>query len=142
MEFLVFYEVPRLVAGEQDATFEQEGHALVVCAESAVDAFIGAFDWLTRRGHMVRTIKAGERLESLQRIEQERQQYEGGFKLSVVAGLMMDEMQQVYDAGVPIVGGKGDNRTMTTIISIQPYRVQTRARVATEPPDPAAPLSG
>jgi hypothetical protein len=128
-EFLVLYDEPRLlVTTEKLSFFEREGHALVVEAADEVQAFIAAYDHLTRRGHMVRTIKAGENLENLRRFQEQRRIYqgEGGEKaVAVVAGLTLDQMQRVYDAGVPVVGGTGENRQMTNILNIQPYQVDT-----------------
>lgn len=122
-DFLVLYEEPRLLHTDQQTQYEKEGHALVVQAEDEVQAFVAAFDHLTRRGHMVRTMKAGEDLADLVRVEQERQQYEGDFRVLVVADLNLEQMQQVYQSGVPIIGGRGDTQVMTSIIRIQPYAI-------------------
>lgn len=129
-EFLVFYEEPRFVTtAERLSFYEQEGHALVVQADNAVQAFVAAFDCLTRRGHMVRTIKAGESLESLQRVQSERRAYDDGVHVAVIAGLNLDQMLEVYEAGVPVVGGRNDNRVMTSILRIQPYTVNQQANI-------------
>lgn len=131
-EFLVLYEEPHMVkTTERETMWEHKGHTLVVQAPDPVQAFVAAFDYLTRRGHMVRTMKAGEVLEELLRVEAERRRYDGGFHVCVVAGLNLDQMQQAYQAGVPVIGGKGDKRTMTSIISIQPYAVAREGTVVT-----------
>ncbi len=123
-EFLVLYEEPRLVVTHDRSSYEPEGHALVVQAENETQAFIVAYDHLTRRGHMVRTMKAGESLENLQRFAQQRRAYSGTLQIVVVAGLDIEHMEEVYQAGVPIVGGKNDDCVMTSILRIEPYQVR------------------
>ncbi|NJN68482.1 MAG: hypothetical protein HC884_18105 [Chloroflexaceae bacterium] len=131
-EFLVLYEEPRLVVMHDRSFYEPQGHALVVQASNETQAFIAAYDHLTRRGHMVRTMKAGESLENLQRFAQQRRAYSGTLQIVVVAGLDIEHMEEVYQAGVPIVGGKNDDCMMTDIISIQPYQVRRTGAVVSE----------
>jgi hypothetical protein len=123
-EYLVLYEEPRIVmTADYQSHYEQEGHALVVQATDEAQAFIAAFDLLTRRGHMVRTIKAGETRETLLRSQEEQRTYNPEVHIAVTAGLTLEQMEQVWDAGVPVIGGRGDTRKMTTIIKISHYSV-------------------
>jgi hypothetical protein len=124
-EYLVLYEEPRFVmALDQQTHYDNEGHALVVPAETEAQAFVVAFDMLTRRGHMVRTIKAGETRDTLQRSQQEQRTYDPHVHIIVIAGLTLEQMEHVWNAGVPLIGGRGDTRKMTNIINIQPYNIR------------------
>ncbi len=123
-EFLVLYEVPRLIISHESGSFyDNEGHALVVQANDVVQAFIIAFDHLTRHGHMVRTIKPGEIREDLLVSQEQQRAYNPDVQVIVISGLSLDQMEQVWQAGVPIIGGRGDNRKMTRIIKIEPYQL-------------------
>lgn len=123
-EFLVIYEEPRLIVTVDRLSFyEQEGHTLVIQAENEVKTFIAAYDYLTRRGHLVRTMKPCEGVEDLRRYAEQRWLYGGDNEIVVVAGLSLEQMEEVYEAGVPVIGGSNDTRRMTVITTIEPYQV-------------------
>lgn len=123
-EFLVLYEEPKLLVDRDRSWYEFEGHSLVVDAEDEAWAFVAAYDYLTRRGHMVRTMKAGTTLDDIMRLQEERRRYDPSVQIAVVAGLSLEQMQVGYDAGIPVIGGRLDNQRMTNIIRIQPYAIQ------------------
>lgn len=124
-EYLVLYEEPCLIKTlDKGSYYDYEGHALVVEAENEVQAFIVAFDILTRRGHMVRTIKPGETPDELVQSQQQQRTYTPDVYVTVIAGLTLDQMQQIWSAGIPVIGGRGDTRKMTNIISIHSYSLE------------------
>lgn len=132
-KFLILYEEPRLViTPDRGSYYEQEGHALVVEAAHESDAFVMAFDYLSRRGHMVRTIKPGENVEDLQRSQEEQRSYNPDVHIQVIAGMSLDQMLQVWNAGVPVIGGRGDHRKMTTLLKIAPYTLECTGKVLSE----------
>jgi hypothetical protein len=130
-EFLVLYDEPRLIhTYDKGAFYEQEGHSLVVQANDEEYAFIAAFDCLTRRGHMVRTMKPGETVDDLFRSQEQQRAYNPEINVAVISGLTLDQMQRVWAAGVPIIGGRGDTRKMTHIVSLQAYDLDQSGFVA------------
>lgn len=111
-EFLVTYEQERYFPGEKETIQKRAVQVLVIEAGDRVQAFVTAFDYLTRRGYLIPTVNR----DMYKRLDQP------------VAGLTEEEMQAVYEAGVP-KNYKGLSELLTLITDVQPYEVNVTGKV-------------
>jgi hypothetical protein len=112
MKYSVAYVVDRYLHNGEYPVYSPEKRTLVVSANNLVDAFIAAYAKLTEEGHTVCTVNS----DGIHSIDTEY--------LHVVANLSGEEMQKIYDAGVPKnYSSKSNNyESMTHIKTINEFK--------------------
>lgn len=116
-EYLIQYWTDGVYKQGDDHFAAQSKHTMVVEAESCADAFVTAYDALTRRGLHVNTYQFGNRFA--------RGEGEGN-----PFGMSDDEVDQIREAGVEF--DESPSQRGTHIQALRPYKTQFSGRVVSE----------
>jgi hypothetical protein len=120
MKYLISYTTDRYFDGEDGVLYRPEGRTMIVEAESKIKAFVLAYQELTDKGYMVRTL--GD-FATWKTVSSDGSEYTDLH----YAGLSSDEMNEVYKLGVPQVSHGGETYiAMTHIKNIQPHLFNTQ----------------